>query len=151
MKKTFKKYKKKKDKFKKKTNKIKTLKKLQHIIYEKDSKDTRESIKHIYIKNKAGFGNKVFDLIFAIYLYNLYNKKDNNCIIHYVLKKSSHDKYNDPKLYTIFPNSKTKINFITEKQYKSINNKYKPLLLDLGNIVFNSGSRGLSCCDLTNT
>ena len=29
-------------------------------------------IKHIFIKNDEGFGSKVFDLIFAIYLYKLY-------------------------------------------------------------------------------
>ena len=56
MKKTFKKNKKKKDKFKKKSQK-------------KDNIKYIDNIKHIYIKNKAGFGNKVFDLIFAIYLY----------------------------------------------------------------------------------
>lgn len=116
MKKTFKKYKKKKDKFKKKSHKIKTLKQLIKNI---DTKDT-DIIKHIYIKNKAGFGNKVFDLIFAIYLYNLYNHQNKKCKIHYVLVKSLHDKPRDPTLNTIFPKSNTKINYITEREYENI-------------------------------
>jgi hypothetical protein len=95
----------------------------------KKSNNNNTLIKHIYIKNDAGFGNKVFDLIFAIYLYNLYNKNNNKCIINYVLIKSLHEKNNDPKLYNIFSKSKTKINFITENQYKFINNKHKLLLL----------------------
>ena len=114
MKKTFKKYKKKKDKFKKKSNKIKTLK--QSI----KNTDTKDSIKHIYIKNKAGFGNKVFDLIFAIYLYNLYNHQNKKCNIYYVLVKSQHDKPRDPTLNTIFPKSNSKINYITEREYENI-------------------------------
>jgi len=97
------------------------------------SKKLGNIVKHIYIKNNAGFGNKVFDLIFAIYLYNLYNKNTNTntnkFVIHYVLCKSSHDKLNDPKLYSIFPKSKSKINFITENEYKYINNKNKILQL----------------------
>ena len=35
------------------------------------------TIKHVYVKNGDGFGNKVYDLIFAVYLYNLYNKYNN--------------------------------------------------------------------------
>ena len=69
------------------------------------------SIKYVYIKNGDGFGNKVFDLIFAIYLYNLYNKKNNKCIINYVLLNSKHESPNDPKIYDIFQKSKKKINF----------------------------------------
>ena len=96
-------------------------------IIKKQITKKKNIIKHIYIKNNAGFGNKVFDLIFALYLYNLYNKNTNTnkCVIHYVLCKSLHDKLNDPKLYSIFPKSKNKINFITENQYKSIKTKIK--------------------------
>jgi hypothetical protein len=108
MKKTFKKNKKKKDKFRNKS------KKKQKFTQEK------ENIKHIYIKNKAGFGNKVFDLIFAIYLYNLYNQQNKKCKIHYVLVKSHHDKPRDPLLNHIFPKSNTKINYITEREYENI-------------------------------
>ena len=119
MKKTFKKNKKIKDKFKNKSNKFKTLKKTEKQIKEKDAKES-DSIKHIYIKNRAGFGNKVFDLIFAIYLYNLYNQHTHKCKIYYVLVKSMHDKPRDPTLNTIFPNSNTKINYITEREYENI-------------------------------
>ena len=124
MKKTFKKNKKKKDKFKKQTKII--LKIILKTPHDKDSsKDPIEDpIKHIYIKNKAGFGNKVFDLIFAIYLYNLYNlsnlSKHIKCQIHYVLVKSQHDNPRDPKLNIIFTKSNTKINYITEREYENI-------------------------------
>jgi hypothetical protein len=92
------------------------------------------TIKHIYIKNNAGFGNKIYDLIFAIYLYNLYNTKSssssssspsshtNKCIINYVLSKSRHENVNDPTLDRLFPNTKSKINFIYEKTYQNILN-----------------------------
>jgi hypothetical protein len=105
-------------------------------------KQNNNIIKHIYIKSKFGscygFGNKVYYLIFAIYIYNLYNKhnkhnkhnnKNSKCIIHYVLCKSSHDKYNDPQMHNIFPKSKIKINFITENHYNTINKKHKLLIL----------------------
>ena len=88
------------------------------------SKKKDNKVKHIYINNNAGFGNKVFDLIFAIYLYNLYNKNTHKCIIHYVLVKSQHDKKSDPNINTIFLKSKAKINFITERQYKKVNKIY---------------------------
>ena len=90
-------------------------------------------IKYVYVKNGDGFGNKVFDLIFAVYLYNLYNKRDNNdndndnnnnnnkCIINYVLLDSKHEKPQDPKIYNIFLESKKKIKFITQEQYNKIN------------------------------
>jgi hypothetical protein len=83
-------------------------------------------IKHIYIKNGDGFGNKVYDLIFAVYLYNLYNGENCNkdkrkCIVNYVLLDSKHEKPNDPKLYDIFKDAKQKINFLTNEQYYKIN------------------------------
>ena len=86
------------------------------------------TIKHIYINNNAGFGNKLYDLIFAIFLYNLYNTKTsssftNKCIINYVLTKSRHENVNDPLLDRLFPNTKSKINFIYEKTYKNQHNQ----------------------------
>ena len=87
--------------------------------------NTNTLIKHIYIKNDEGFGSKVFDLIFAIYLYNLYNKQNNRCIIHYILDKSIHEKVNDPLLYNIFPKAKLKIKFISLKEYETITKKHK--------------------------
>jgi hypothetical protein len=87
--------------------------------------DIKKNItKYIYIKNDnsfGGFGNKVFNLIYGIYLYNLYNKNNNKCIINYVIGHSSHDKYNDKQIYEIFPNSKHKINYITDNQYQKLN------------------------------
>jgi len=88
------------------------------------SKKTDNKVKHIYIKNNAGFGNKVFDLIFAIYLYNLYNKNTHKCIIHYVLVKSQHDIKTDPNINTIFLQTIAKINFITERQYQKVNKNH---------------------------
>jgi len=85
-------------------------------------------IKHIFIKNDEGFGSKVFDLIFAIYLYNLYNlynKQNKKCIIHYILDKSIHEKVNDPLLYNIFPKATLKIKFISLKEYETTTKKYK--------------------------
>ena len=79
------------------------------------------TIKYIYLKNGDGFGNKIFDLIFAVYLYNLYNKDDNKCKIYYVLVNSMHEKPNDPKIYDIFTEAKQKINFLTISQYQKIN------------------------------
>lgn len=82
------------------------------------------SIKYVYVKNGDGFGNKVFDLIFAVYLYNLYNKTDNDdnkCIINYVLLDSKHEKSHDPKIYNIYNESKKKIKFITQEEYNKIN------------------------------
>ena len=122
-------------KYKKKSNKYKK-KYTQKITYNKNQ------TKYIYIKNNAGFGNKVFDLIFAIYLYNLYNTKTSNtktsntkpahtktshkCIIHYVLVKSVHDKATDPTLDKIFPNVKLKIKFISDKTYATLS--HNPLI-----------------------
>ena len=91
--------------------------------------DTNTNVKHIYIKNNTGFGNKIYDLIFAVYLYNLYNNNlvDNiyktpyKCSINYVIIKSKHENINDPTIDTIFINAKSKINFINERQYQTIN------------------------------
>ena len=74
--------------------------------------------KHIYIKNDKGFGHKIFDLIFAIYLYNLYQGQ---CIINYVLVKTNYDTQQDPTLDKIFPKANNKINFITLREYENIN------------------------------
>ena len=96
--------------------------------YHTNTNTKTNTIKYIYIKNNAGFGNKVYDLIFAIYLYNLYNTKKspssftNKCIINYVLSKSRHENINDPTLDRLFPNTKSKINFIYEKTYQNILN-----------------------------
>ena len=100
-----------------------TSKKKHSII--KSNKKLKQ-IKYIYIDNdKEGFGSKVFDLIFAIYLYNLYNKHNNICVIYYILEKSIHEKPQDPLLYNIFPKVKPKIKFISLKEYETIHKKHK--------------------------
>lgn len=84
--------------------------------------------KQIYLMNTEGIGNKIFDLIFGIYLFNLYNKIHNktdtfelHCDINYVLVKSPYDMKNDPTIDRIFPKCKGKIKFISERQYENIN------------------------------
>ena len=79
------------------------------------------SIKNVFVRNGDGFGNKVFGLIFTVYLYNLYNKNENKCKIYYVLSESKHEKKFDPKLYNIFTEAKKKIIFLNDNQYYKIN------------------------------
>ena len=79
------------------------------------------SIKNVFVRNGDGFGNKVFGLIFTVYLYNLYNKNKNKCKIYYVLSESKHEKKFDPKLYNIFTEAKKKIIFLNDNQYYKIN------------------------------
>lgn len=93
---------------------------------------TSEEIKYIYIKNDGGFGNKVFDLIFALYLYNKYNDKHKKCKIIYIIKTSKHEKTTDPKLNEIFSNFNDKIKFIILDKYEDTryNNILSNVLLD---------------------
>jgi hypothetical protein len=85
---------------------------------DKLQKHYKTNMKHIYIKNDKNIGHKIFDLIFAIYLYNLYKGQ---CIINYVLIKSPQAKGNEPKINHIFPKATTKINFISLQEYENIN------------------------------
>ena len=105
---------------KKYNSKLKHKKKSKNIKRSKKYNLIGGNYKNIYIKNNAGFGNKVFDLIFAVYLYNLYNQNSNKCKIYYVLVKSQHENEGDPTLDNIFLNSNTKINYITEEDYTKI-------------------------------
>ena len=105
---------------KKYNSKLKHKKKSKNIKRSKKYNLIGGTNKIIYIKNNAGFGNKVFDLIFAVYLYNLYNQNSNKCKIYYVLVKSQHENEGDPTLDNIFLNSNTKINYITEQDYTKI-------------------------------
>jgi len=91
--------------------------------------------KQIYIYNNSDFGNKVFTLIYGIYLYNLYKGE---CKINYVINNvkntksnlqyikydndddDDNDKY-DIQLDIIFPESKHKINFINYKDLSYFN------------------------------
>jgi len=97
--------------------KKKYINKHKYIYKKKTIRIKQNNIKYIYIKNDSGFGNKVFNIILCIYLYNLYKGK---CIINYVLLKSKHETLFDPMINKIFPKSKLKINYITEKEYNKI-------------------------------
>jgi hypothetical protein len=65
--------------------------------------------KQIYIYNNNTFGDKIFNLIYGIYLYNLYKGQ---CKINYVIANSKHTIEDEKYLDIVFPDSKTKINFI---------------------------------------
>jgi hypothetical protein len=65
--------------------------------------------KQIYIYSNNGFGNKVFSLICAIYLYNYYNGK---CDINYIIAKSIHEDVSDIDVQDVFPRASNKIKFI---------------------------------------
>ena len=80
------------------------------------TKKKSDKYKYIYLHNSEGFGNKVFNLIYGIYLYKLYKGK---CIIIYRLEKSAHNKLTDPTLNTIFTNSNKfiKYSFITYNEF----------------------------------
>ena len=77
----------------------------------------KSKVKNIYLYMQAGFGNKIFYLIFAIYLYNLYNKSESQCKITIFFSQSGHETSNDIKIDKIFSKSKSKISFIYPKQY----------------------------------
>lgn len=66
----------------------------------------------IYLRCSSGFGNKVFDLISAIYLKNKY-KID----VYFAIDKSIHDKTDDPFFGNVFPRSQSKIKYIFMKKY----------------------------------
>ena len=61
----------------------------------------------IYYYISAGFGNKIFDIIVALYL-----KYNYNCEMYAAIKDSRHNKNSDPKIYDIFPKLKKEIKFI---------------------------------------
>jgi len=77
----------------------------------------QSSVKNIYLYMEAGFGNKIFYLIFAIYLYNLYNKSHSHCKITILFSQSAHEASNDIKFDKIFSKSKSKVSFIYAKKY----------------------------------
>ena len=67
--------------------------------------------KQIYIYNSSDFGNKVFTLIYGVYLYNLYKGE---CKINYVINKSKYTKtniqYNKYDNYNYIDNDNNYIN-----------------------------------------
>jgi len=66
----------------------------------------------IYVRCSSGFGNKIFDLISAIYLKNKYNMD-----VYFAIDKSIHDDPDDPFFGNIFYKSYTKIKYIYMKKY----------------------------------
>ena len=80
-------------------------------IYDYDiKKDTyNKNYKNNYVFDDYDkFGFQLFNLIYAIYLHNLYNSNDNKCKLYYVFNKLN----NIPPISNIFPDLKSKITFI---------------------------------------
>lgn len=67
---------------------------------------------NIYLRCSSGFGNKVFDLISAIYLKNKYNTT-----VYFAIDKSVHDTPEDPFFGNVFYKSYRKIKYIYMKTY----------------------------------
>ena len=65
--------------------------------------------KRIYIVDRGGFGNKVFDIICGLFLHDLYGGR---CEINCVLYRSQHEKSTDPSIEEIFPQVRAKIRFV---------------------------------------
>lgn len=66
----------------------------------------------IYVRCSSGFGNKIFDLISAIYLKNKYKTN-----VLFATDKSIHEKTNDPFFGNIFYKSHVKIKYIYMNTY----------------------------------
>ncbi len=90
--------------------------------------------KQIYVFVQEGFGNKIFSLIMAIYLYNFYNGK---CDINYISFKSKHDSSNDLDMIDIFPDSAYKVNHVTVnyQDFKETILKSKPMRHKFANSI----------------
>ena len=73
--------------------------------------------KQLYIVDRAGFGNKIFDMICGVYLCNRYKGK---CTINCVFDRSHHEKHTDPRADEIFAKAKTKINFMPLHEYDEL-------------------------------
>ena len=88
--------------------------------------------KQIYIHNNNTFGDKVFNLIYGIYLYNLYKGL---CKINYIIEISKNTKENEKTLDIVFPESKNKINYI---KYENLSHYNK---ITLNKIINNSSKK----------
>ena len=76
----------------------------------------------IIIHASGGFGNKVFSLIYGLYLYNHYGGKD-KCIIYCALGTSKHEKQDDPYTDEIFIKLfNEKITYLDYKNYTQLKN-----------------------------
>ena len=72
----------------------------------------------IYIKSSTGFGNKIFDLISAIYLKNKYNTT-----IYFAVDHSAINSLNDPAFEDVFYKSNLKIDYISVKRFNELQAK----------------------------
>jgi len=72
----------------------------------------------IYLRCSSGFGNKVFDLISAIYLKNKYQTD-----VYFATNRSIHEKSDDPFFGNIFYLSYRKIKYIYMKKYYELKEK----------------------------
>ena len=72
----------------------------------------------IYVRCASGFGNKVFDLISAIYLKNKYK-----VTTYFAVENSIYDKPSDPFFGNVFNTSYTKINYIFMNKYKQLHQR----------------------------
>lgn len=81
------------------------------------TKHITEAKKHIFILNGDGFGNKVFDLIRAVYLYNLYGGR---CVVNYIPYMSKHEVAGDPTIGEIFLSIGDKINLMSHDEYNAL-------------------------------
>ena len=109
-------------------NKFKPVKYYKDLM--KDFNNVPKDDKHIFIFCASGFGNKVFYLIIALYLYNLYKGRVQ---INFMTNKSKlHDKEDETPLYKIFPKSMKKINyyFILPREFVFFTQKYNIKKLD---------------------
>lgn len=76
-----------------------------------------EPRKTIFVKkNGQGFGNKVLDLIFAVYLYNYYRGA---CAIKYVMMDSKHERAADPRIDSLFPLARRKVQFVSLEHFRA--------------------------------
>ena len=104
-----------------------------YIYDEYDEKDNNTEIYNNY-DNYDKFGFQIFNLIYGVYLYNLYNENDNyndnyndnddnnKCKIYYI-----YNKLNDtPLIHKIYNDIKTKINFICYDDFYELNQNVKP-------------------------
>lgn len=91
-------------------------------------KVTEQQIKpSIYIKCYKGFGNKVFDLITGMYLYNKYS---NTVDIHFAVDKSIYDTEEDPFFGKVFPQSLNFFKFMFMNQYRRLEDSIKETVIE---------------------
>tara|TARA_B100000029_G_scaffold71412_1_gene63335 strand:- start:926 stop:1186 length:261 start_codon:yes stop_codon:yes gene_type:complete len=79
----------------------------------------------IFIESRSGFGNKMFDLVLAIYLKRKYKVR-----VGLLINKSLHEKKNDPGFEYILNRAKEKIDFFTDLEFKMFKTNNKIVKID---------------------